>query len=1021
MLKKLLYLFIGLLFSASITQAQISSYLFSASTGGAAAFQQVSAATLTIVPNCGYTAQQGDEGYANNVPIGFTFKYLGTNYTTLNVATNGFLTFGASGFASGANCTYDNTTGLSLTPAATVSANRPILAPLWDDLDASGGIQVITTGIAPLRVFTVQWLNAKWDWSGTSALSFQVKLYETSNIIEFVYRQEAGAVSNTSGGASIGICATATGANNFQSLGSTGTAPVVSLATETQNLSTKPATGQIYRWDPVYCTAGSTSTSFEKISNVSLNTINNASTSTAQYENFTTVSTSLQPSSSYPITVSIGGGFSSDQVIVFIDYNQNGVFTDAGETVYTSAQGVGPHTGNFTVPAAATLGLTRMRVRMHDASLTPNATSCGTSSFGQVEDYTINIQTCAASTGTIAPATQTVCTGAASITATAAGTGITYQWQVSTNGGATWADLTNAAPYSGVTTSVLAISAVTGAMNNNQYRVTLGGTCTPAGTVTNTSILKTLAVAPTIAPAAPTVCLGTTQNWVVTAPATFGTPVVATFTQTNTPPLGCTSPCVSNSPITVSGIPAGVTISQIRVTMNMTHTWISDMIVNLKAPNGSVLNLFNQDGGSGDNFVNTIVSSAGGTAFTAGAPPYTGTFAPKAASGVGPAGSVSNVTTFSGLYSVPNGAWTLVLQDLWSGDDPFLNNWTVEITYVPTVPQPVIFTPNTNLYTDAAATVAYTGTAVSSVYYKPTAAGSFSYSASYTAAPCVSEVKAIPVVVNTPVSITTQPANAAACTVQGTATFTTVAAGTGPLVYQWQVDNGTGFANVANGGGYAGATTATLTLTNIPQSWNGYKYRCNVTGIAPCGALATNGAATLTVNPLPTITLSASPYKKLFPGLVTNVSASSTPAAATHAWFYNGGLISGVTGNTVSGIDVDRMGTYSVRVTDINGCVSTSGTISILDSTTGKVFIYPSPNNGQFQVRYYSVVGNEVPRALTVFDGKGSRVFTQVYSVNKPYAKMDVNLKNIGAGIYWVELADRNGKRLATGRVVVLR
>ncbi|MES2890703.1 MAG: zinc-dependent metalloprotease family protein, partial [Bacteroidota bacterium] len=44
-------------------------------------------------------------------------------------------------------------------------------------------------------------------------------------------------------------------------------------------------------------------------------------------------------------------------------------------------------------------------------------------------------------------------------------------------------------------------------------------------------------------------------------------------------------------------------------------------------------------------------------------------------------------------------------------------------------------------------------------------------------------------------------------------------------VSQWQVNTGTGFVNITNSFNYAGVNTATLTLTNIPSSWNGYQYR----------------------------------------------------------------------------------------------------------------------------------------------------------------------------------------------------
>ncbi len=1009
MLKKLLYLFLGLVLAANISMAQITNYKFSANTGGASAFVPIVGGTVLNTQYNG--SPDSDDGYVNGAPIGFTFKYDGINYTTYNVCTNGFISFGAA-LGNTANWTNNITSSTAVT--------RPILAPYWDDLLINGTVSYVLTGTAPLRVLTVQWLNAG-QYTGGSTISFQVKLYETSNIIEYVYRQEAGA-PDAGVGATIGISAVGTGTGNFLSLSTATNAAAVSSTTETTTLL-RPATGQIFRFDPVYCAArGLFLSGGEKISNVTFANFNNSSTSVAEYENFTTVVTGATPGNTYPLSVSLVNSYSGDRTYVWFDFNANGSFADAGELVYTGT-GAGPFSSTVTIPAGATLGYTRMRVRLDDSGGAPsNNTPCGDAEWGQVEDYTILIQLCATSAGTVSPAIQTLCTGDASFTSNAVGTGITQQWQVSSNGGATWSDLTNAAPYAGVTTATLSISPVSAGLNGNQYRVSLGGTCTPANTFTNAGTLKTLAIAPTIAPATPSVCLGTTQNWTVTAPAGVGTPVNTTVNSgaitVNVPDATATG--ITN-PLTVTGIPAGAIINSISVNINLTHTWDSDMTFNLVAPNGQSLNLINRRGGSGDNFINTTISSTGVLSLATASAPFTNTYAADAAIGAGATTNPSTAASFAALYSVPNGTYLLAMRDHVGGDFGILTNWSITINYSPIAPQPVVFAPTTNLFTDAAATVAYTGTPTNSIYYKPTAAGSFSYTASYTAAPCVSEVKTLNVTVNTPVSITTQPVNAAACTVQGTATFTVVAAGTGPLTYQWQVDNGTGFANIANGGSIAGATTATLTLTNIPQSWNGFKYRCNVTGVAPCGALATNGAATLTVNPLPTITLSASPYKKLFPGLVTNVSASSTPAAATHTWFYNGGLISGVTGNTVSGIDVDRMGDYSVKVTDINGCISTSGIVSITDSITGKVFIYPSPNKGQFQVRYYSVVGNEVPRALTVFDAKGSKVFTQVYSVNKPYAKMDVDLRNIGAGIYWVELSDRNGKRLATGRVVVLR
>lgn len=50
--------------------------------------------------------------------------------------------------------------------------------------------------------------------------------------------------------------------------------------------------------------------------------------------------------------------------------------------------------------------------------------------------------------------------------------------------------------------------------------------------------------------------------------------------------------------------------------------------------------------------------------------------------------------------------------------------------------------------------------------------------------------------------------------------------------HQWQVNTGSGFVNITNGGAYSGATTATLSISAVPSAWYGYQYRCVVNGSA---------------------------------------------------------------------------------------------------------------------------------------------------------------------------------------------
>ena len=244
-----------------------------------------------------------------------------------------------------------------------------------------------------------------------------------------------------------------------------------------------------------HCTASATNTSFEKISNISFNTINNNSTSTVGYEDFTGVNTTVSTGSPYTFTATISGGYSTDQILVWVDWNEDLDFVDAGEAVYTSAQGVGPHSTSITIPSGASAGNKRMRVRLHDVSTGANSTPCGTSTYGQVEDYTLVVVTAVPCSGTPVAGTAAsnptnLCSAgsvALSLTGYSTGvSGITFQWQSSPNN-STWINISGATTANYTVASVSAMiyfrCVVTcsngGAFaNSNSVQVTFG---TPAG------------------------------------------------------------------------------------------------------------------------------------------------------------------------------------------------------------------------------------------------------------------------------------------------------------------------------------------------------------------------------------------------------------------------------------------------------------------------------------------------------------------------------------------------------------
>jgi hypothetical protein len=121
-----------------------------------------------------------DDGYNLNLPIGFTFNFFGTPQTTINIATNGVVYFGATGYSG-----YPAPT--TIPTAGTQPLNS--IAPHWQDLIAptAGNITYLTEGNAPARRFVVLWNNMQRYGVAGSSVTFEMILYETADAIEFRY------------------------------------------------------------------------------------------------------------------------------------------------------------------------------------------------------------------------------------------------------------------------------------------------------------------------------------------------------------------------------------------------------------------------------------------------------------------------------------------------------------------------------------------------------------------------------------------------------------------------------------------------------------------------------------------------------------------------------------------------------------------------------------------------------------------------------------------------------------------
>ena len=130
---------------------------------------------------------------------------------------------------------------------------------------------------------------------------------------------------------------------------------------------------------------------YEKISNVTFAGIDNDSESGPGYEDFTQVEGDAMAGQSYPLTIEVANGYELDEVLVWLDSDLDSLFS-TDELISTSL-GAGPFTTNVTIPSDALTGAARLRVRLHDTNPAngPNAEPCGGASYGQVEDYTVNI------------------------------------------------------------------------------------------------------------------------------------------------------------------------------------------------------------------------------------------------------------------------------------------------------------------------------------------------------------------------------------------------------------------------------------------------------------------------------------------------------------------------------------------------------------------------------------------------------------------------------------------------------
>lgn len=456
----------------------------------------------------------------------------------------------------------------------------------------------------------------------------------------------------------------------------------------------------------------------------------------------------------------------------------------------------------------------------------------------------------------------------------------------------------------------------------------------------------------------------------------------ATTTSIPGPPRAATNPAAITIPVGgaatlypssmfISGLPAtGVKVSSV-VLHGVNHTKSEDIDVLLQSPSGQNVILMSDVGGA--NAINATYTFMDWAPYmSSAAANLTGTYSPTNSGTAdnfptpGP-GNISNsalLNSFTGNY---NGTWKLfVFDDDGTSDQGVISGgYTINFDTIPA---------------------------------------------------CTSPARTVVITVGQAATINTQPANQTRC-VSGVAVFSVGVTSAGPVSYQWQlsVNGGTTYTNITNGGPFSGVNTATLTINPVTTGMNGYFFRVVVSG---CSQLISS-AALLTVGTIPNVVITANPLI-IGPTQTSTITSVVTPnPPTTYTWYYNNAVIPGAISSSLV-VNYGSPGDYQLKVTDANNCgVGVSNIETIANSFASNLYAYPNPSGGVFQMRYPNEPNTVSYRFLLVYNNRGEKILNIPFTQTIPYQKIDVDISKHGPGLYWVELRNNIGRRVAVNKVVV--
>lgn len=521
---------------------------------------------------------------------------------------------------------------------------------------------------------------------------------------------------------------------------------------------------------------------------------------------------------------------------------------------------------------------------------------------------------------TTEPVDKYVCgTSATSFTLTATGSGLSYRWQLDQGSG--FNNLSNGAPYSGTTTATLSLSSVSAGMNNYKYRCIVTNSTCPADTSVTATLHTNPGLSITSQPTNTFVCAGataslsvgtseggsTTYSWRENSGSGF----VSLSNGSLYSGQGTSTLTITNPSAALNGrqyqciiIRCGsivVTSATAVLTVGSSTPAFLVQPVSKTACEGLATN-FSVTANGGVNYKWQLNTGSGFADLNEG-------------------GMYSGTTTATLSLSNPNSSMSGYLYRCEISNScsiPITSN-NATLSVIPNTAPVITSEPSFNAfcaYGTAIINVEASGTGLTYTWQVNTGSGfttitsgDFNYGDINTAGLSVYNVMpsysgyqyrcivgnacgltvtssvAVMAVAESFISFHTSPANVTSCP-GATATFS-VGANGGALIYQWQVDAGSGFTNLSEAAPYSGTSSSQLTITNVTEALTGYKYRCVADNSCASPVNSSFGTFTVTSG---SVSITSHPVNKAVCAfLSSNFSVAISGTASSYQWQVNDG------------------------------------------------------------------------------------------------------------------------------------